>query len=327
MFDIRRREFIALVSGAAAAAWPLVARSRSSAIRRVGYVWIGARGTDVSIAGLRQGLVDKGYIIGRDLALEERYADGHAEQIPTLINELLALNVDVLVTPGTPITRAAKRATSTVPIVCVTGDPVSLGLVASLSRPGGNVTGLSLLSNDYSVKWLEILKQAVPKLENVAVLWNPDNPATAYEVEHMQEAAQALDLNLTAFSARPSDIEVNLAAVANASVGGLVVTTDPSIEPLTSRIVAFTAEHRLPAIYPFSTAVQNGALMSYSADFFAIWRRSASYVDRILKGARPADLPIEQATEVTLKFNIKTAKALGLEIPPQLLARADEVIE
>ena len=167
---MKRRAFIAALGGAAV--WPLVARAQG-AMRRVGYVWIGARGTDVSIAGLRQGFVDKGYVIGRDLALEERYADGHAEHVPALIAELLALSVDVLVTPGTPITRAAKRATSTVPIVCVTGDPVSLGLVASLSRPGGNVTGLSLLSNDYSAKWLELLKEAVPKLDRIAVLWNP----------------------------------------------------------------------------------------------------------------------------------------------------------
>jgi putative ABC transport system substrate-binding protein len=214
-----------------------------------------------------------------------------------------------------------------VPIVCVTGDPVSLGLVASLSRPGGNVTGLSLLSNDYSAKWLELLKEAVPKLDRIAVLWNPDNPATAQEMEHMREAARSLALDLTAFSARPMDVEVNFAAIANASFGGLVVTTDPSLEPLTPRIVAFTAQRRLPAIYPFSTAVKQGGLMSYSADFFAIWRRSASYVDRILKGARPADLPIEQATEVTLKINLKTAKLLGIDVPPQLLARADEVIE
>jgi putative ABC transport system substrate-binding protein len=321
---MRRRAFIAGLGGAAA--WPLAARAQG-AMRRVGYVWIGARGTDVSIAGLRQGFVDKGYVIGRDLALEERYADGHAEQVPALIAELLALNVDVLVTPGTPITRAAKRATSTVPIVCVTGDPVSLGLVASLSRPGGNVTGLSLLSNDYSAKWLELLKEAVPKLDRIAVLWNPDNPATAQEIEHMREAARSLALDLTAFSARPMDVEVNFAAIANASFGGLVVTTDPSLEPLTPRVVAFTAQRHLPAIYPFSTAVKQGGLMSYSADFFAIWRRSASYVDRILKGARAADLPIEQATEVTLKINLKTAKALGIEVPPQLLARADEVIE
>jgi putative tryptophan/tyrosine transport system substrate-binding protein len=213
-----------------------------------------------------------------------------------------------------------------VPIVCVTGDPVGLDLVASLSRPGGNITGLSLLSND-SAKWLELMKEAVPKLDRVAVLWNPDNPAGANEMEHIREAARALGLDLTAFSVRPGDVELSFAAIANASFGGLLVTTDAILETFTPRIVAFTAERRLPAIYPFSDAVHQGGLMSYSADFFAIWQRAASYVDRILKGARPADLPIEQATAVTLKINLKTARALGLNLPTMLMSRADEVIE
>jgi len=202
-----------------------------------------------------------------------------------------------------------------VPIVCVTSDPVGLGLVASLSRPGGNITGLSLLSNDYSAKWLELMKEAVPKLDRVAVLWNSDNPAGGNEVEHIREAARALGLDLTDFSVRPGDVEASFAAIANASFGGLLVTTDALLETLTPRIIAFTAERRLPAIYPFSDAVQQGGLMSYSADFFAIWQRAASYVDRILKGARPADLPIEQATALALKINLKTAKALGLNLP------------
>jgi putative ABC transport system substrate-binding protein len=324
---MRRREFIGLLGGAAMS-WSFSARAQKSATPRVGYVWIGARGTDVSIAGLRQGLMDKGYVIGRDLILEERYAEGHAERVPTLIAELLTLKVDVLVTPGTPIALAAHRATSTVPIVCVTGDPVGVGLAASLSRPSGNVTGLSLLSNDYSAKWLELLKEAVPKLARVAVLWNPDNPATTKEVEHMREGARALGLaDLTVVSAKPEDVEASFASLAKGSFGGLVVSTDPSIEPLTPRIVSFAALHGMPTIYPFSTAIRQGGLMSYSADFFAIWRSTASYVDRIIKGALPGDLPIEQATAVALKINLKTAKALGLTIPPTLLARAEEVIE
>src|ERR1041385_8499897 len=324
---MRRREFIGLLGGAAMS-WSFSARAQKSATPRVGYVWIGARGTDVSIAGLRQGLMDKGYVIGRDLILEERYAEGHAERVPTLIAELLTLKVDVLVTPGTPIALAAHRATSTVPIVCVTGDPVGVGLAASLSRPSGNVTGLSLLSNDYSAKWLELLKEAVPKLARVAVLWNPDNPATTKEVEHMREGARALGLaDLTVVSAKPEDVEASFASLAKGSFGGLVVSTDPSIEPLTPRIVSFAALHGMPTIYPFSTAIRQGGLMSYSADFFAIWRSAASYVDRIIKGALPGDLPIEQATAVALKINLKTAKALGLTIPPTLLARAEEVIE
>jgi putative tryptophan/tyrosine transport system substrate-binding protein len=184
---------------------------------------------------------------------------------------------------------------------------------------------MSLLANDYSAKWLELLKEALPNLHRVAALWNPDNPNIAKEMEQLRAAARALGLDLTAFSAK--DIEGSFVAIANGGFDGLAVTTDPSIEPHTTRIIALAAERRLPAIYPFSIAVQQGGLMSYSADLFEVWRHTAGYVDRILKGEKPADLPIEQPTAVLLKVNVKTAKALGLTIPPQLLARADEVIE
>ena len=242
-------------------------------------------------------------------------------------NSTVALKVDVLVTVGTSISLAARRATSTVPIVCISGDPVGTGLVASLSRPGGNVTGISMLATDYSAKWLELLKEALPELHRVAALWNPDNPSIVIEMDRLQAAARALSLDLTAFAAKPNDIKGSFAAIANGSFDGLVVTTDASIEPSTPRIIAFAAEHRLPTIYPFSTAVQQGGLMSYSADFFKMWQLGAGYVDRILKGEKPADLPIEQPTAVTLKINLKTAKALGITVPPSLLTLADEVIE
>ena len=321
-----RREFITLASGVVAA-WPLAANAQQPASPKIGYVWIGERETDVSGAGLRQGLTDKGYEIGRNLALEERYAQGDVEKVPALLAELLALKVDVLVTVGTTISLAARRATSTVPIVCISGDPVGTGLVASLSRPGGNVTGLSLLAADYSAKWLELLKEALPKLHRVAVLWNPDNPSIVLEMARLQTAARTLSLELEAFSGKPNDLELSFAAIANGGSDGLVVTTDASLEPSTPLIIAFAAERRLPAIYPFSTAVQQGGLMSYSADFFKLWRIGASYVDRIIKGEKPADLPIEQPTAVALKINLKTARALGIAVPPTLLALADEVIE
>ena len=321
-----RREFITLASGVIAA-WPRAASAQQPALPKVGYVWIGERETDVSGAGLRQGLTDKGYEIGRNLALEERYAQGDVEKVPALLAELLALKVDVLVTVGTTISLAARRATSTVPIVCISGDPVGTGLVASLSRPGGNVTGLSLLAADYSSKWLELLKEALPKLHRVAVLWNPDNPSIVLEMARLQIAARTLSLELEAFSGKPKDLELSFAAIANGGSDGLVVTTDASLEPSTPLIIAFAAERRLPAIYPFSTAVQQGGLMSYSADFFKLWRIGAGYVDRIIKGEKPADLPIEQPTAVALKINLKTARALGIAVPPTLLALADEVIE
>ena len=321
-----RREFITLASGVIAA-WPRAASAQQPALPKVGYVWIGERERDVSGAGLRQGLTDKGYEIGRNLALEERYAQGDVEKVPALLAELLALKVDVLVTVGTTISLAARRATSTVPIVCISGDPVGTGLVASLSRPGGNVTGLSLLAADYSAKWLELLKEALPKLHRVAVLWNRDNPSIVLEMARLQTAARTLSLELEAFSGKPKDLELSFAAIANGGSDGLVVTTDASLEPSTPLIIAFAAERRLPAIYPFSTAVQQGGLMSYSADVFKLWRIGAGYVDRIIKGEKPADLPIEQPTAVALKINLKTFRPLGIVVPPTLLALADEVIE
>jgi len=319
---MRRREFITLLSGSAFT-WPLAARAQQRAIPRIGYIWSGAPGAEMSIAGLRQGLTDRGYVVGRNLMIEERYAEGNPHRIPVLIDQLLALSIDVLVTPGTPITRAAQRATTTVPIVCIT---VS-GLVASLSRPGGNITGMSLLSGEYSAKWLELLTKAAPTLHRIAVLWNPDNPAMIEEHDHLQDTAHVLGLALTFLSARPSEIEASLAALTPATVDGFVVTDDAFLEPLLPRLIALAADRRLPALYPFSNAIQQGGLMSYSANFFAMWRRAAGYVDRILKGDRPSELPIEQATEVALNINLTTAKALGLTIPTTLLVTADEVIE
>lgn len=322
---MKRREFLGVVG--VAAAWPIVARAQQP-VPRVGYVWIGAKGTDAaSGAGLRQGLSDKGYVVGQNLILEERYADGDIEKVPALIADLLALKVSLLVTVGTSVSLLAKRATSTVPIVIASGDPVGSGLVASLSRPGGNVTGISLLASDYSAKWLGLLKELLPNLHRVAVLSNPDNPSIVKEVEQMRAAARALGIDLTAFSAKPLDIEDSFTAVSNGGYEGLVVTTDPFLEPHTGRIIGLASERRLPVIYPFSVAVEQGGLMSYSADLFVMWRRAASYVDRILKGERPGDLPIEQPTAVSLKINLKTAKALGLAVPPSLIVAADEVIE
>jgi len=324
---MKRRNFVALL-GAAVTVMPLAAHAQQPAVPRVGYVWGGVRGTDLYYqTGFRQGLADLGYVVGRNLLLEERYADGEPERVPALIAELLTLNVDVLVTPGTPISQAAQRATSTVPIVCMSGDPVRAGLVASLARPGGNITGLSQLSGEYGVKWVELLKEAAPKVRRVAVLWNPDNPTTANQVELMQKAAPGLGIELTALSIRRADIDNSFAALGERGFDGLVVTDDPSLIPLVPRLIEFTAERRLPAIYPFRDSAQRGGLMSYSANLFKLWQRAAGYVDRILKGARPAELPVQQTTDVILNINLKTAKALGLDIPMTLSARADEVIE
>ena len=318
---MRRRTFIALLS--VAGAWPLAARAQQTKIPRIGVVWIGSpEHESVVLGSLRKALADQGYVFGRDLVFDERYANGKEERIATLIAELLAVGVDVLVTPGTSATVAAHQATTTVPIVSV-GPLVDAGLAASLARPGGNVTGIDNQANDYRVKWLELLG-AMAKLRLVAVLSEPDETPA---VLRLKTAAPRFGLTLTFLSARPQDLEFSLAAVAAASFDGLIVNDNASLLPQVPRIVALVAESRTPTLYGFSVAARQGGLMGYSANFFAIGRRLAFYVDRILKGARPGDLPIEQPTEFVLAINLKTAKALGLEIPLTVLAAANEVIE
>ena len=325
---MRRREFIAGFASTMTAL-PLVALAqRAGDPQKIGYVWMGAPGDrDEILAGLRRGLEDRGYVFGRNLVLEERYANGNAAQVPQLIAELLAKKVDLLVTPGTATSRAAQRATSTVPIVVMSADPVGNGLVENLAHPGANITGLSSVASDYSAKWLQLLIEAAPKVRRVAVLWNPDNPAMVQELAQMNDAARALTLHLTALAARGPELEASLAAIVPASVDGFVMCNDALLITVMPRLIVLAADRNLPAIYGYSSAANQGGLMSYSIDFFDWGRQAGGYIDRILKGARPAEQPIEQATKFVLKINIKTAKALDLMIPPNLLAVADEVIE
>ena len=302
-------------------------RSRAiEQIPRVGFAWIGSAGPNVADEGLRKGFAERGWVVGRDLHLDARHADGHLERMPDIIAELLASGVDVLVTPGTQASLVAKAATSTVPIVSISGNPVGSGLAASFAHPGGNVTGLSVLSSDHSAKWLALLQEAVPALHRVAVLINPDNSAVLQQMLRLEDQAALRGISLARLSDRPADLEPALNALGAGRFDGLIATDDPLIEQLIPRLVEICARQRLPALYALSTAVGQGGLMSYCA-ILDIWRRAAFYVDRILKGAKPGDLPIEQATEITLAINLKTAKALGLEIPPALLAEATEVIE
>jgi len=322
---MRRRDFIGLLGGAATAApsaWPLAARAN---IPRVGYFWSGFRDPNVGLAGLRQGLQERGYVLGGNLLLEERYAQGDPAQTWALITELLALGVDVLVT-GDFALILAHTLTARVPIVGVAADFVGVGLAAKLARPGGNVTGLSLLSAEFSPKWLELLKAAVPKLNRVAFLGSFSG-LNAAEKRGLDEAAPRFDVTVTQLDTYRANLEASLDAITSANFDGLIVADEYPAEPLIPRIVALAAQNRMPTIYGFSTAVRQGGLMSYSADSFELWRRVAGYVDRILKGAKPGDLPIEQATAIKFAINLKTAKALGIEIPPTLLAAADEVIE
>ena len=322
---MRRREFIVVFAAALAAA--RVRAEDRARPARIGVISLRAAGANEALDGLRQGLAERRYVEGRDVVFEVRYPGGDAARLSALIAELLALPVDILFTQGTPASFAAKRQTVTVPIVSESGDPVGSGLVASLAHPGGNITGMSLLSGEYSIKWLELLKEAVPRLHRVAVLWNPDNPVIAAEVAGMRAASPRLGLELVAYSAHSKEIDASLVAIATEGTDGLILADDSFIDSLSPRIAAFAVDHRLPTIGGFSHYPRLGGLMSYSTDFLALGRKAATYIDRILKGVRPADLPVEQATDFTLRINLKTAKTLGIEIPGSLLARADEVIE
>ena len=320
---MRRRAFIAACAMTIVAAQ---AHAQGPKPARVGVV-SNAAWTGGPTAGFRLGLADKGYVEGQNLIIEERFAEGQTDRLPALVAEVLAQHVDVLYTPGTQTALIAKRLTTTVPIVFLSGDPVGAGLVASLARPNGNLTGVSVLSGEYSRKWLSLLKEAVPPLRRVGVVWNPDNPVIAAELEQIRQVATGLGVEIAAFHVLANDIDASFAAISSAGVDGLVITDDASINRLVPRLSAFAAEHRLPAIGGDANYVRTGLLMSYSVDFIALGRRAATYADRILKGAQPADLPVEQASEFTLWLNLKTAKALNIELSPNLLAQADEVIE
>jgi putative tryptophan/tyrosine transport system substrate-binding protein len=319
---MRRREFIGLIAAAATSLPP--APARATKIPRIGYFWPGFPDPNVGLAGFRQGLADRGYVLGQNLVLEERYAEGDLARTPALIAELLALGVDVLVTGDYALIQAHVK-TTTVPIVGVASDFVGVGLATGLSRPGGNVTGMSLLAADFSPKWLEFLKAAVPGLGRVAFLGGDTGPVQAEKLR-LDDLAPRYGVTLTPLGLW-LDLEPSLAAITRENFDGLIVSDDLMVEPLIPRIIALAAENRMPAIYGFSTAVGQGGLMSYSADVFEIWRRLAGHVERILKGARPGDIPIEQATAIKFAINLKAAKALGLDVPVSLLAGADEVIE
>jgi putative ABC transport system substrate-binding protein len=281
------------------------------------------------IDAFREALRDLGYIEGQNLIVEYRWTEGESDRCLPLIAELAQLNVDALVTGATPCALAAKKVTTSIPVVIgAMGDPVGKGIVTSLARPGGNITGLSLTAGEgFSGKWLELLREAVPRLTRVAYLRDPTNPGTRSQVKWLQSASQRLGLRLQPIEMRPTHLDRIFAAMTRDRVGGLVVSDDPLTLTHRTWIVALAAQHRLPAVYGLRGFIDAGGLMAYSASLNDLWRRAATYVDKILKGAKPADLPVEQPTKFELVINLKTAKALGLTIPQSLLSRADEVIE
>ncbi len=285
---------------------------------------------NATVDAFRQGLRELGYVEGRNIQIEYRWAEGRFDRLPALATELVRLGVTVIVAANTPAASAAKKATSTIPIILVTsGDPVGSGLVASLARPGGNVTGLSLTPTlAISAKHLGLLKEAFPTITHVAVLANPANPPTAGLLKEIELAARSLGLRLRVVQVRESkEFGDAFATMKKERVPALLVIADPLVADNRDQIVAFAATNRLPAIYPYRSFVDAGGLMSYGADLSDLHRRAATYVDRILKGAKPAELPIEQPTKFELVVNLKAAKALGLAIPASLLLRADEVIQ
>ena len=327
MGQFERRRF--LVSAGALLAAPLAGAQPAGKGPRIAYL-SASSAAKATLDTFRQGLRDLGYVEGRNIVIEYRWADGQFDRLPALAAELVGLRVNVIVAANTPAALAAKNATSTIPIILVTsGDPVGSGLVASLARPGGNVTGLSLMPTlAISGKQLELLKEAFPTITHVAVLANPANPPTAGLLTEIERAALSLGLRLRILQVRDSkEFGDAFATIKNERVPALLVIADPLVSNNRDRIVAFAATNRLPAVYPYRVFVDAGGLMSYGADIPDLHRRAATYVDRILKGARPAELPIELPAKFELVVNLKTAKALGLTIPQSLLLRADRVIE
>jgi putative ABC transport system substrate-binding protein len=325
MMGWKRRQFITLLGGAAA--WPLAARAQEHK-----YILAHFSAGPVSPPELWAVFVDAlqqlGFVEGKNVIFQRRYAEDKLDHLPALAAELVRMNVDVIVTVGTLAPLAAKQATKTIPIVMVNaGDPLGSGLVASLAHPGGNVTGMSLMAPDLGAKRLELLKEVLPQVSRVGVLWNAANPYSALVFKETELAAPIFGVRLQSIEVRsPNDIEIELPA-ARQTIGGLIIVEDPLTFGHQKRIADIAATNGLPAIYGMREYVASGGLMSYGTNNAALYRRAAGYVDKILKGTKPADLPVQQPTTFELVINLKTAKTLGLEIPPTVLARADEVIE
>jgi len=309
---------------------PLPAEAQAPGkVPRIGFLSPISSTNDPRLEAFLQGLRDLGYVEGKTIAIEYRFAEGRSEGLPALAAELVRLKVEVIVTAAPAATEAARQATSTIPIVFgVSGDPVAVGLVASLARPGGNITGLASIAPEVVGKELELLKEVAPKVSQVAILQNSSNPGHPVVLRQAEGAARALGVQLHIVQARtPPEIDAAFTAMRSQRVGGVLVLRDALFLAERAQIAALAAKSRLPAVYGFREQAEAGGLMAYGASVPAMYRRAATYVDKILKGAKPADLPVEQPTKFELVINLKTAKALGLTIPPSLLQRADEVIQ
>ena len=325
---MRRREFISLLGGATA--WPLAARAQQPAMPVIGYLsTLSEAPAAAQLAAFRRGLSETGFAEGRNVAIEFHWAEGQFQRLPALAAELVRRPVALILAQAPPAALAAKAATTTIPIVFVVGfDPVGSGLVASLNRPGGNATGMTLISQLLGQKRLEMLREFVPKASAVAMLVNPISPDAIPEIGSVQAGAQALGLQLEMFNAStPSEIEAAFAAIAQRKPDALLVGTDPFFVNRREDLVARVARLRIPVIYPFRDFAAAGGLVSYGANIANSYRQAGIYSGRILKGATPADLPVMQPTTFELVLNLRTAAALGIDFPATLHARSDEVIE
>jgi len=328
---VDRRTFVAVTAGGLLGV-ALAAAAQPTKIPRIGYVSGTGSAADQGpyVEALRQGLRDLGRVEGRDFSIEYRGAEGKLDRVPSIVNELVQLKVDVIVATIPGAIHAAKQATITIPIVMVTSvDPVASGIVASLARPGGNITGVATLAQDLNAKRLELLTEVVPRLSRVAVLWTPNNPVATTNFKEYEAAARALKIQLQSLEVRLDDPDVDGAfqTAANDRAGALITITTATLFLQQKRIADLAVKNRLPTMFQGSAWVESGGLMSYSTNDLEAFRVAAVYVDKILKGARPADLPVEQLAKFELAMNLKTAKAIGVTIPQSLLLRANKVLQ
>jgi putative tryptophan/tyrosine transport system substrate-binding protein len=322
----KRREFITLLGGAAT--WPFAARAQQPKVWRIG-VLAPVPPTPAMLSAFRDGMRGRGYVEGQNLSIDVRWPQGSFDQDPSVVTELINSNVDVIVAWGTPTVNAVRRATSTIPIVmAAVGDPVGSGFIANLARPGGNITGLSSLQVDLSAKLMELFAELVPGMKRVGVVHNPNNPYATMALREIEDAVRKLNMQVEVVEAQtPDEFERAFAQLGAESVGGVVVIADPTVIEHSRRIAELAQSARLPTAFQYRENVDAGGLLSYGPDLNNLFRQAAFYVDRILKGEKPAELPVMQPTKVELVINLKTAKALGVTVPLIMQMTADEVIE
>jgi len=326
---MRRRAFLTALGGAAVVR-PLAARAQQKAVLVIGYLGVGSpEPAAPNVAAFRQGLSESGYVEGKSIAIEYRWAGSRYDRLPELAADFVGRKVDLVVAAGSAPAQAAKSTTSTIPILFAgVGDPVALGLVASLARPGGNLTGVASLNVELTPKLLELLSEAVPQAKIIALLMNPDSPNAERIIRDVQGAARAKSVQLPILKASTeSEIEAAFQSLAPQQARGLVITADPFFNSRQDQFAALASRHAVPAIYPYRDFATAGGLISYGTSSRSIYHLVGSYAGRILNGEKPADLPVQQPTAFELVINLKTAKALGLTMPQSILARADEVIE